>query len=170
MKLELSVYVEEVRRKQSSTKRDPIWYTATTLKGSRGAEYDLKLSLEFLPPSPRSARMSPSSSPSPSSTATHSMNTATLTPSSSTSSVSSNEGDAVTPVKIVEGLYLVAAPKDTPELDIVLINGFTGNHLSTWYHAANQLYWPKALLHIDLPSARILSVDIAADAHIATNE
>jgi hypothetical protein len=110
-----------------------------------------------MPPSSRTARVSsapttPGGSP-------------TLTPSASNESLSSQEGDV--PMKIMDGVYLVAAPQNTPEFDIVLVNGFTGDQLSTWYHAAKQLYWPKDLLHSHFPSARILSVDIAADANIS---
>ncbi|QMW26348.1 hypothetical protein G4B84_001593, partial [Aspergillus flavus NRRL3357] len=58
--------------------------------------------------------------------------------------------------KLSYGIITISDPPNATA-DIVFVHGLMGSSQRTWYHEKGNIYWPKDLLSVDLPHARILA-------------
>ncbi|RAH78649.1 putative ribonuclease p/mrp subunit [Aspergillus japonicus CBS 114.51] len=61
-----------------------------------------------------------------------------------------------TPPKSSYGITTISDPLEALA-DIVFVHGMMGSSHRTWYHEKGKTYWPKDLLSVDLPQARIMA-------------
>lgn len=76
-----------------------------------------------------------------------------------------HSGQPPSPHGETHGLRVLYQPPDVSKtlVDIVFVHGLTGDSYNTWLEKETQTYWPKDILSVDVPDARILAFGYDAD-------
>jgi hypothetical protein len=106
---------------------------------------------------------------SPPSPRTHSISESHLTRSSTLATDTDlSESEDFSDVDFISGddsygIKVLHNPESATIVDIVFVDGLTGNSFYTWFDRTSQIHWSRDLIKEDLPDARIMTFGYDAD-------